>query len=48
MQYLQRSGEIAHFGAQILTTFRPHRAPPAFIYNDLVKDDFPVPATAQT
>ena len=33
-----------HFGAQFLTTIRSHRARPAVIYNDLVKDDFPVPA----
>ena len=45
---LQRSGEILHFSAQFLTTIRSHRARPAVIYNDLVKDDFPAPATAQT
>ena len=44
---LQRSGEILHFGAQLLTTIRSHLAWPVVIYNDLVKDDFPVAATGQ-
>ena len=36
-----------HFGAQLLTTIRSHLAWPVVIYNDLVKDDFPVAATGQ-
>jgi hypothetical protein len=44
---LQRSSEILHFGAQLLTTIRSRRAWPVVIYNDLVKDDVPVAATGQ-
>ena len=44
---LQRSGEILHFGARLLTTIKSRRAWPVVIYNDLVKDDVPVAATGQ-
>ena len=46
--YLQRSRQRRLSGPSnrpdILTTILSHRARPAVIYNDLVKDDFPVPA----
>ena len=50
--HLQRSRQRRLSGPSdrpdILTTILSHRARPVVIYNDLVKDDFPVPATAQT
>ena len=46
--HLHRSGEISHLGTETLMTIRSHRARPAVIYNDLVKDDFPVPASSSS